>query len=634
MTKSRFFFALFALFISLTGVYAQTAPHLYPVPKNIDLLEANGLSSGAQETLQTYVLPVLTLMQQEMKSEWVIASAPQKSYLSIQISEDPTIKPQGYRLLIKNDSIQVSAADKAGMFYAWQSLKQLSDSPGGLHKALVVEDYPDFKRRGYMLDISRDKVPVMAELYELIDRLAALKYNELQLYTEHTFAYRDHEEVWQNASPMTPEQIQRLDTYCRMRNIDLVPNQNSFGHMERWLEHDSYLHLAECPENCNTIWGLRKRHSLDPTNPESFELMKALYGELLPNFSSTNFNIGCDETIELGLGRSKEQVDKLGKGRVYLDYLKKLYTEARRYDKNVQFWGDIILNHPELIEELPEDITALVWGYSADYPFDKNLPKFQKAGISYYVCPGTSTWRSLIGRNQNGFANLRNAAANGFKFGADGFLLTDWGDHGHWQPAAISIPSIIMASSLSWNTKEDPEPGLAPWMGTHIFKDPSGQFSKAMLQLGNAYTETGVPNGNANIFHLMLHRYAWSLKGNYQTKEMTLEGLLKAEREIHEALEILAQSKPGIPDAALLKEELELAASLALHAIRLGKERLNVPGGAVDEIATPVKQELAQELEELIEEHRRLWTKRNRPGGLEDSAQKLEDVKNDYTESK
>ena len=94
---------------------------------------------------------------------------------------------------------------------------------------LQIDDKPDFANRGVMLDISRDKVPTMETLYKQIDILAECKINQIQLYTEHTFAYDNHKVVWQNASPMTPEQILDLDQYCRDRHIELVPNQNSFG---------------------------------------------------------------------------------------------------------------------------------------------------------------------------------------------------------------------------------------------------------------------------------------------------------------------------------------------------------------------------------------------------------------------
>ena len=84
-----------------------------------------------------------------------------------------------------------------------------------------------FETRGYMLDISRDKVPTMSTLRQIIDLLKVCNYNQFQLYTEHTFRYAKHEPAWRNASPLTPTEVRELDAYCRMNDIELVPNQNS-----------------------------------------------------------------------------------------------------------------------------------------------------------------------------------------------------------------------------------------------------------------------------------------------------------------------------------------------------------------------------------------------------------------------
>ena len=70
-----------------------------------------------------------------------------------------------------------------------------------------------------MLDISRDKVPTMATLLALVDKFAGWKLNHVELYLEHTFAYRNHEEVWAQASPMTGEDILKIDAFCRDRFV-------------------------------------------------------------------------------------------------------------------------------------------------------------------------------------------------------------------------------------------------------------------------------------------------------------------------------------------------------------------------------------------------------------------------------
>jgi len=90
--------------------------------------------------------------------------------------------------------------------------------------------------------------------------------------------------------------------------VDLVPNQNSFGHMERWLKHPRYLPLAEAPDGAETPWGFRWQgpFSLCPTDPAAIDLLRDLYGQLLPNFTSKLFNAGLDETFDVGQGRSLE----------------------------------------------------------------------------------------------------------------------------------------------------------------------------------------------------------------------------------------------------------------------------------------------------------------------------------------
>ena len=169
---------------------------------------------------------------------------------------------------------------------------------------LELEDAPDFRERGVMLDVSRDKVPALRTLRMLIDRLARWKVNQLQLYMEHTFAYRDHQVVWADADPMTAEEVRAIDAFCRERHLELVPNQNCLGHMERWLRHDRYRPLAIAPDGFIDIRG---RHheptTVQPAAPASLALFDSLLQELLPNFTSRRFNVGLDEPWELTADR-------------------------------------------------------------------------------------------------------------------------------------------------------------------------------------------------------------------------------------------------------------------------------------------------------------------------------------------
>lgn len=604
--------------------------YLTPIPKDITMLrEKSQLTHNQLHSCKQYIN---SLHRTKMRN---LSSLTHVHFLSFHL--DTMMRPQQYKLKIGHSHIDIYGGDKAAVFYGMRTLYQIIDyalTENTTLPCLVIHDEPDFRRRGFLLDISRTKVPKMSTLYKIIDFLSDWKVNELQLYTEHTFAYKNHKEVWEGCSPMTADEIRALDAYCRERFIDLVPNQNSFGHMENWLRHEEYQDLAECTEDCDTRWGKKKLTSLDPTNPGSLALMKELYAELLPNFSSQYFNIGCDETVELGHGCSKGICDSLGAGRVYLNFLLSLNKEVNDLGRRTMFWGDIIINHKELIPEIPKDMIAMVWGYDRNYDFNAVLPAFMNAGLDFYVCPGTSTWRSLIGRNSIAKANLYHAAYYGKKYGAKGYLVTNWGDYGHWQPLSVCYPMMILGTAYAWNLDTSALSNLEYQLNHYLFKDETELTAKAVLQLGDACNVTHIPEGVANAYHLMLHRYLWTMKGNYQTREMKIAPLQKSEMLIDSALAVLSKARPRSTDARIVVDELNQAARLAKHGIHLGIARLSVKGGDTADIPLEKRQELAKELKPLIDQHKKLWIVRNREGGLKESVGHLQDLYDYYLKCK
>ena len=438
-----------------------------------------------------------------------------------------------------------------------------------------------FPVRGYMLDVSRDRVPTMRTLRDIVDLLARCRYNQFQLYTEHTFAYSGHREVWEEADPLTADEIRKLDAYCRMQGVELVANQNCFGHMERWLTHSRYNGLAKFPKGgAVTPWGAVKKYptTLDPANPGSLELVEGLLGELLPNFSSPLVNIGCDETFEIS---DPEE---------YLGFLLKVCEAVRRLGKRPMFWGDIVLRHPELVARLPKDLVALDWGYEAEHPFAREAAEFRKAGLEFYVCPGTSSWRSLGGRVENMRVNLQAAEQAGRLNGAKGYLVTDWGDEGHWQPLAASLPGIVLggafASSGAKSAKMDLEREL-----DSVMDAPLGGY---LLKLGTLYLRGGALRANCSeLFNILASDHGYS-------------------------------RHPGLTDAVL--DEI----SGIVSGVRVAVERWSDRNDWAKEIVYMANlidcachRRDEGRLRELRAEHGRIWRLRSREGGRVDSLAKL-----------
>lgn len=522
---------------------------------------------------------------------------------------------QRYRLRILPESIELHAAGPAGLRYGLTTLQQLLLAGGEAIQAMDIDDWPDYPVRGVMLDISRCKVPTLATLRNLIDRLSAWKINHLQLYMEHAFAYSAHRRVWRGASPLTAPQVRELDAYCAARGIELAPNQNSFGHLERWLRHSPYSDLAESDGPYTTPWGEVRtvRTTLNPLHPGSLRLVASLYEELLPLFRSRLFNVGCDETWELGQGRSRQACLRRGLGQVYLSFLKKIHRLVRRHGRRMMFWADIAQQHPDLLPDLPDDVIPLIWGYEADHPFDAQCRTWAERGLPFYVCPGTSSWCSFGGRTSNCLANLRNAAAAGRRHGGVGYLITDWGDFGHRQYLPVSYLGFLYGAAVSWCGRSNEGLDVARALSRHAFNNADGDGGRLWCDLGRVHELSGIQRPNRTVLFDCL-RFA-------ADDPRAVEGLTrKTVRVMREAVEDLlaraARWRPGGTEGDLVKGELQATAVVLRHACRRAAYLL---GGGRRRKTVAGRRRLAAEMRGIIDRHRRLWRARNRPGGLAES---------------
>ncbi|WP_448374448.1 beta-N-acetylhexosaminidase [Fervidobacterium sp.] len=558
----------------------------------------------------------------------VTKSTKNDEFVKLIVNPDILPKPESYKLII-NESITIVAHDDAGLYYGVQTLKQIlrqSVFSNSSYKVpqLYIEDYPDFSKRGIMIDISRDRIPKIETLKMLIEKLSEFKINQVQLYMEHTFAYRNHEKVWKEYSPLTHEEIIELDLFCRERFIELVPNQNTFGHLSKWLVHEEYRHLAEAPDGHDYPWGGRYEYpfSISPVVSESIEFVSELLNELLPNFSSAQVNIGCDETFDLGQGKSKEICERMGKGKVYFDFLMKIYNVAKRYKNTVMFWGDIIENHPEFIGQLPRDMIAMVWGYEANHPFEEKCQLYSKCGLSFYVCPGTSTWNTFIGRTDNAIENIKSAIYNGYKYGAIGVLTTDWGDNGHPQHLPFSWIGYVYSATLSWNVgsiemlKVDE---LLESINQHVFETQSN-VAQLIHKLGLLHNKLPyTPNGTP-YFYAFIYPERFNLIERIDGN--VIDEITDNLKEIENQLDEFSKN-----DERLFEISEQIKNNIAFARLGLKVLKYLKKYGNVQSIPEHEWSLFESEIDEVIMEYRRIWVKWNRPGGIDQSIHKLTRIK-------
>jgi len=525
---------------------------------------------------------------------------------------------QSYRLSVSSKAIKIEGGGTSGLYYGIQTLRQLVRNFASDIPCMEIEDYPSLEARGFSHDTTRGRVPGLETLKELADRLSFYKINQLQLYIEHSFAFRRHSEIWTDSDPLTAEEILELDEYCRKRCIELVPSLSSFGHLYHALISHSFRHLNEydnIPEK-PFMWTDRMSHyTLDASNPESLEFVKEMTDEFIPLFSSDKFNICCDETFDLGMGKNRALVDDIGRGKLYLYFIKGLAEHLKSHRKKVMLWGDMLLEYPEIIGELPGNVTILNWNYNADAPEDA-FRQIAEAGFKQYVCPGVHGWNKMINDIGTATRNITALAGYAEKYHAAGMLVTDWGDFGHINLLAGSVPGAIYGAGVSWNTGRQP---TDEEISKIEYSDSSGKLVSLVRLLSQQpvmdwydvvlwyYTSMGydtAPYENADQIREKLLRYDDAAAKN------AYEKINQIRAEISALIQYIAENrKTDIMEFVCAAEGLALFQAL-LPAIKkkfLGQEKVSLILGY---------NELAVKLEYWFSRYKTAWRARNKESEL------------------
>ncbi|HHU55215.1 MAG TPA: family 20 glycosylhydrolase [Acholeplasmataceae bacterium] len=528
---------------------------------------------------------------------------------------------QAYELKVSDSNITAYASTEVGFYYAVKTLKQLIRQE---MQCLYIYDEPDLKVRGFMFDISRNKVPKLETVKHILDIMSDLKMNHFELYVEgFSFEYKSFKKYLTENSYITVEEYQEIERYANSKYIDFVPNQNGFGHMAQWLELDEFKDLAEAPDGI-FLWGRHRAPStLDPRDERSFELIKKMYADMLPLSNSKYFNMNFDEPFELGKGKSKEAVEKEGLGNVYLDYALKAIEEIRKYNKTPLIWGDVLIRHDDVLDRIPKDVIFVDWGYDANYPFEKHLLKLKETGIKFMAAPGTSSWCSFLGRTYDALSTITSSCFFTKLYGGEGILLTNWGDFGHLQSLPTIYASLVYAGLLSYRCETGTYYLLKHYLNDHIFKDDTKIMGDLILDLANYYRfENYYTSNMTQAFQVFMwaHNMIKENEDLEYLKDKLHDKILSFEKYtiINDFFDFsLRQLKLAKVDE-LIKEEITYAVNFIKT---LYKVNLSLNEEVDESYRIKLLEEVVASKNDLINGLKYLWQQRNKSGGLDKSCE-------------
>lgn len=319
-------------------IIAQTAPHIIPVPVSLQLTQGSFLLDAKvaiNAPANAEIKRVTDVFDASVKQVTGVALQTNKvaaKTISFKLDKIGDIGDEGYTLNVTPNKIEVSANTAKGLFYAVQSLLQTLPFSRTNEVAAIpcmqVKDYPRFKWRGMMLDVSRHFFsPELVK--EFIDLLSMYKMNTLHWHLVDGAGWRieikkyprlteqaawridDRGKPWNWAELefnkdrtkatyggyYTQEQAKQIVAYAKARNVNVVPEIEMPGHSEAAMA--AYPELScNSKVNFNTVgnfYASKSEGNYCAGNDAAFNFLQDVLTEIINIFPSTYIHVGGDE---------------------------------------------------------------------------------------------------------------------------------------------------------------------------------------------------------------------------------------------------------------------------------------------------------------------------------------------------
>ncbi|MFO7668589.1 MAG: beta-N-acetylhexosaminidase [Bacteroidales bacterium] len=397
---------------------------------------------------------------------------------------------EGYLLKIERKEITIVANAPAGVFYGVQTLRQLlRGNPEPLQVPLLtIRDWPSMAFRCIMDDISRGPVPTHEYMKLQIRRYAEMKINNMSFYIEHVVRTQKYPDMAPTDGGISVEEFRALSEYAADYQMELVGNFQSLGHFEKILSLPQFRHL-----------GATER-MLDPLNPASHSFLGDIYREMAPAFSSVYFTPNLDEAWDLSRGGLKGAAEEMGPARIYAGHVVKIDSMLRAAGKKTIVWGDIILEHPEILQMIPAHTILGAWDYSPAESFAEFIDPLTEAGFTFTVSPGVLNSNRLIPDFEMSVTNIRNFINEGYEKGALGVYCTVWDDGGlhffshDWYGLAYN-------AEQSWRPNREPLEDFDHRFSRAIYGDMHNLVPGALHALNNLTLLEPTFEMNSTVFY-------------------------------------------------------------------------------------------------------------------------------------
>lgn len=517
----------------------------------------------------------------------------------------PAMGAEGYFLQIGTDSVTIMAATRRGLFYGVTTLVQLLRAHGYQLPGVLICDYPSFAWRGISDDLARGQVSTIANFKKIIRYLAEQKYNIYMPYFEDLLRMEQFPTIGVGRGALTKDEVRQLQDYARQCQVEIIPIFQTLGHFENILNQPEFMGYADYPGAA----------SLNVLSESARQFLFTMLDEVIPWFDSPFFHIGADESWDVGMGATREAAAQWGIAKLHADHYRRVYQKVREHGKKVMMYGDIILRHPEILGQIPKDIMIVDWHYLPNdvYP---SVKQFADSGFQVLVSPAVHNWHNPFPHVANTWLNIGNIARVGYTEGAQGLIVSGWGDFGSPNLRELNYLGYAFGAEAAWNPEASRYETVNQRFGQQYFGIDDAQFNSVIWHLSEIANQTNFKEVWRQPFYPSEEPVNRLL-----TRALLLQQHSEAARELIPTLKEKAQRNSDDFDYWLLSARIgswvgeRLLVARQVETWRNTTEPNDHQSQQVLELEARCSQ-LICELTDIEEEYKRLWLRTNLPDNL------------------
>jgi len=305
--------------------------------------------------------------------------------------------------------------------------------------ALNIQERRHFDNCGIMIDVSRNAVPTVSTVKDIIERLALMGIDSLMLYTEDVYKMEKYPYFGYMRGAYTKEELREIDNYGQTFGIEVIPCIQTLGHLERALR---WAEFSGVKDNARVLL---------VDEPKTYEFIEEMFKTMRETFTSRKIHIGMDEAHGLGFGKFYKKYGFENPTAIMKRHLDRVVEIAKKYDFEPTMWGDMFFRMNSKADNLeaeyyddsvvfddftknlvPKEVTIAYWDYyNTDSDFCGRLIEKHKElseNVAFYG--GVWTWSGVSINYAQTLANTHSALSESRKRGIKQAFATLWGDDG------------------------------------------------------------------------------------------------------------------------------------------------------------------------------------------------------------